>query len=240
MDILLIKLLISHLLGDFFFQFDSWVKEKEIKKLRSPKFYLHILIHGLLILILVWNSNFILEALILTFLHAIIDAIKLLFQKEKTRRMWFFTDQIVHILSIIAVWYSVTDVRFTFDFLDNTHFWVCLATILTLTFPTSILIKVLIAKWTPTTYTPSNSPDETSLQSAGKFIGIMERLLIFTFIYTNHFEAIGFLLAAKSIFRFGDLKDGKELKLTEYVLIGTLLSFGIAIVLSLSVKAIIN
>jgi hypothetical protein len=53
--------------------------------------------------------------------------------------------------------------------------------------------------------------------------------MVFTFVLTNHWEAIGFLIAAKSIFRFGDLKDAKDLKLTEYVLIGTLLSFGIAI-----------
>jgi hypothetical protein len=39
----------------------------------------------------------------------------------------------------------------------------------------------------------------------------------------------GFLLAAKSVFRFGDLKESKDRKLTEYVLIGTLLSFGIAL-----------
>ena len=63
-----------------------------------------------------------------------------------------------------------------------------------------------------------------------KYIGILERVLIFVFILTNHFEAVGFLLAAKSIFRFGDLKEAQDLKLTEYVLIGTLLSFGIAIV----------
>jgi hypothetical protein len=36
-------------------------------------------------------------------------------------------------------------------------------------------------------------------------------------------------LAAKSVFRFGDLKESKDRKLTEYILIGTLLSFGIAI-----------
>jgi hypothetical protein len=54
-------------------------------------------------------------------------------------------------------------------------------------------------------------------------------LFVFTFIITGHFEAIGFLLAAKSIFRFGDLKEAKDRRLTEYVLIGTLLSFGIAL-----------
>lgn len=92
--------------------------------------------------------------------------------------------------------------------------------------PTSITMRVIIARWIP-----DNQPDSPkSLQNAGKYIGILERVLIFVFILTNHFEAVGFLLAAKSIFRFGDLKEAHDLKLTEYVLIGTLLSFGIAIV----------
>jgi len=45
---------------------------------------------------------------------------------------------------------------------------------------------------------------------------------------------VGFLLTAKSVFRFGDLKESKDRKLTEYILIGTLLSFGIAIIVGLS------
>jgi len=49
------------------------------------------------------------------------------------------------------------------------------------------------------------------------------------FVITGNWEGIGFLLAAKSVFRFGDLKESKDRKLTEYILIGTLLSFGIAI-----------
>jgi hypothetical protein len=65
---------------------------------------------------------------------------------------------------------------------------------------------------------------------------MLERLLIYCFILTGHFEAIGFLLAAKSIFRFGDLKEAQDRKLTEYVLIGTLLSFGIAIATGLLVQ----
>jgi hypothetical protein len=36
-------------------------------------------------------------------------------------------------------------------------------------------------------------------------------------------------MAAKSIFRFGDLTKSNDRKLTEYVLIGTLTSFGTAI-----------
>ncbi len=50
---LLIKLLLAHIIGDFFLQPKNWVKEKEKKKLQSPKLYFHIAIHfALLFLIL--------------------------------------------------------------------------------------------------------------------------------------------------------------------------------------------
>ena len=69
----------------------------------------------------------------------------------------------------------------------------------------------------------------TSLAGAGKIIGMLERLFVFAFILLNAWSAIGFLITAKSVFRFGDLTEGKNRQLTEYVLIGTLLSFGLAI-----------
>ena len=66
------------------------------------------------------------------------------------------------------------------------------------------------------------------LIDAGKWVGQIERILILTFVIVNKFEAIGFLIAAKSIFRFSDInKDRKE---AEYILIGTLLSFALSIV----------
>ena len=37
--LLLLKLLVSHLLGDFVFQPIKWVKEKEKKKIRSKYLY---------------------------------------------------------------------------------------------------------------------------------------------------------------------------------------------------------
>ena len=103
-----------------------------------------------------------------------------------------------------------------------------------LTTPAAIFIRVIIAKWIPNQQSLTNI-ETTSLQDAGKFIGIIERLLIYLFVCTHHFEAVGFLLAAKSIFRFGDLKEAHDIKLTEYVLIGTLLSFGVALIVALTV-----
>ena len=81
----------------------------------------------------------------------------------------------------------------------------------------------------PQNKSKSSTIKNTSLAGAGKIIGMLERLFVFGFILLNAWSAIGFLIAAKSVFRFGDLTEGKNRQLTEYVLIGTLLSFGIAI-----------
>lgn len=45
---LLVKLLLAHLLGDFVFQPDSWAKQKSKYKLLSGKLYLHFLVHAVL------------------------------------------------------------------------------------------------------------------------------------------------------------------------------------------------
>lgn len=78
-----------------------------------------------------------------------------------------------------------------------------------------------------------NKSNNDSLSNAGKYIGMLERIFVFIFVVTGNWDGIGFLLAAKSVFRFGDLKESKDRKLTEYILIGTFLSFGIAIVVGM-------
>jgi hypothetical protein len=67
-----------------------------------------------------------------------------------------------------------------------------------------------------------------SLPGAGRVIGTLERGLIFTFILLGQPEAVGLLIAAKSILRFGAVRDDRAL--SEYVIIGTLASFGWALV----------
>lgn len=232
--IVLVKLFLAHILGDFLLQPNSWVQDKEHKKHKSPYLYLHILLHGVLALIVINNLDFIGFAIILAITHGIIDYLKLLFQKKKTKRIWFMADQSLHLLVITGIsWlYTLhsTD-PFNCELILDNSFWFLLTGILFLTKPTSILIKTIISIWTP----ESKNSNDQSLSNAGNYIGILERLFVFSFIITGHFEAIGFLLAAKSIFRFGDLKEAKDRKLTEYVLIGTLLSFGIAIATGLIV-----
>jgi len=233
--ILFIKLLLTHLLGDFIWQPNLWVADKETKKHKSIYLYFHILLHGILAAILVWEIAFIPYAILIAISHGIIDLIKLNFQQNKTKRTWFIADQIAHILVLIAIVLLYQNKTINFIWFDN-QFWILITGFLFITKPTSIFIKTIISIWSPES---QNSNQDNSLANAGNYIGILERLFVFCFILTGHFEAIGFLLAAKSIFRFGDLKEAKDRKLTEYVLIGTLISFGVAITLGLIVQTLL-
>jgi hypothetical protein len=229
MIVLLLKLILAHLIGDFFLQPQKWVKNKEEKKLKSVWLYVHVAIHIALMFLLVWDLSYTLLILSIGALHLIIDGLKLILQKEKTKRWAFLIDQILHIVVIFgfATLFFKGDYEFTLAFSPNILLLIiCLAF---LTMPTSILMKMVFSKWDISKLTEDNE----SLKDAGKYIGILERLLVFIFIVVGHWEAVGFLITAKSVFRFGDLTASKERKLTEYILIGTLISFGIAIITSL-------
>jgi hypothetical protein len=89
-------------------------------------------------------------------------------------------------------------------------------------------MKIVMSKWSM-----DEDDSNDSLENAGKYIGILERLFVFVFIALGQWQAIGLLIAAKSVFRFGDLSRAKDRKLTEYILIGTFLSFGLAIAIGL-------
>lgn len=228
--IIIVKILLAHLLGDFIFQPTNWVQHKENHKLKSKYLYAHCVIHGILAALLVFEKSFILYAIALIIIHGIIDAVKLHFQTEKTKRAWFITDQIAHFISIVIIGIVYQNIEIDLS-LFNSNYWLIIVGTVFLTKPASIIIRTLISIWEP-----ENKTNDASLQNAGNYIGILERLFVFCFILINQFSAIGFLLAAKSIFRFGDLTEAKDRKLTEYVLIGTMLSFGLAIAIGLIAK----
>jgi hypothetical protein len=228
--IVFVKLLLAHLIGDFILQPTSWVIDKETNKYRSIYLYLHTFLHFILAWVLVGKLEFVWFATCLAVSHGFIDFLKLNFQTSKTKRIWFSVDQILHFLVIVVITLIYSNNQIDLKFFGN-QFWIVFTGFILLTKPTSIIIKNIISIWTPESKT-----DDDSLQNAGNYIGILERLFVFCFILMGHFDAIGFLLAAKSIFRFGDLKEAKDRKLTEYVLIGTLLSFGIALLIGLLVK----
>ncbi len=224
--IILLKLILAHFLGDFLLQPTAWVKEKEVKKAKSKYLYAHILIHGVIVLLLLWDFNYWLLALLVMISHGVIDVIKLYAQTETNKSNWFLIDQILHIMSILGLWVLFLKPEINLNqILSSSEIWIYASALLFITVVSAIVIRELMSSWSATL---GDNNDE-SLSNAGKYIGMLERLFVFVFVITGNWEGIGFLLAAKSVFRFGDLKESKDRKLTEYILIGTLLSFGIAI-----------
>jgi hypothetical protein len=227
--IVFVKLLLAYLLSDFIIQPNHWKNNKQLRKFKRVFLYIHPLIHIFLSWIVIFKSDFIGFAIAIGFFHFGIDILKLNTKGLKNKNIGKALYQLLYIIVIFlaTILYSKTTLPTIYL---NSEFWIILTAIVLLTKPTSIGIKNMISIWSP-----ENKSNEDSLQNAGNYIGILERFFVLGFIVTNHFEAIGFLLAAKSIFRFGDLKEAKDRKLTEYVLIGTLLSFGIAMIVGLLV-----
>ena len=133
---------------------------------------------------------------------------------------------------ILLLWLAFFSDGFDWSLLraaDSAAVWVTAMAYLLMLRPSSIFLSLFLDKWTPTSATSQ------SLPNAGKLIGYIERVLILTFVLAGSVEGVGFLLAAKSVFRFGELNKAKEIRTTEYVLIGTLASFSIAILTGLAV-----
>ncbi|EOZ98645.1 hypothetical protein A33Q_1299 [Indibacter alkaliphilus LW1] len=82
----------AHLIGDFILQPYSWVKAKETSRLKAYQFYLHVIIHAGLILLVFWDLSFWLLALTIGGIHALIDVLKLYGQKEVNKPQWFVAD----------------------------------------------------------------------------------------------------------------------------------------------------
>ncbi len=77
----------------------------------------------------------------------------------------------------------------------------------------------------------------SGLKGAGTVIGIIERVMVLTFVLVNQYTAITIIFAAKSIARFNELK---EREMAEYYLIGTLLSITFALLVGIVVRAILG
>jgi hypothetical protein len=74
------------------------------------------------------------------------------------------------------------------------------------------------------------------LPNAGKYIGWVERILILTFILSGYEAAVGFLLAAKAVVRYPEIKEDTRGHFAEYFLVGTLMSVGLALIAGIAVN----
>lgn len=233
--ILVLRLILAHLIADFLLQPNSWVKDKNEKGIRSFKLLLHILVVTgvstiLTIDFFVWQipvSIFV--------LHYLIDLLKIYFRTPKANDLlWFIADQFLHIISIIGVAMLIGGAANQWieglgELLSSKEVLVFALAYCFIIWPSMIIINLATQGW----QTQINDEMGPSLQNAGKWIGILERILVLTFVLAAQFQAIGFLIAAKSILRISVKTENSARILSEYVLIGTFISFTIAILVGL-------
>jgi len=209
--------LIAHLLSDFILQPDAKSNEKNISGFRSNYLKWHILFTFLCSWILSFQLSFIFAAALISILHWVIDGLKRRIDKISVLGDYtFFIDQTLHLTSIIVItlFFSlIFEIRPDLPVEISFRFLMIIGGYLVCAKPSNAII---IEK---------NNPDAQNLPNAGRLIGIIERWLVFTFILLSQYELIGFLIAAKSILRF---RDDDTIK-SEYVVVGTMLSFGLAI-----------
>ncbi|MDD3742729.1 MAG: DUF3307 domain-containing protein [Lentimicrobiaceae bacterium] len=223
--LLFIRLMIAHLLGDFVLQRTTWINDRRVRKWRSTGLYLNAGI----IAVLSWalsGYHYIWTIPLFIFItHLLIDLLK---SSVRDSLGMFFADQAMHLAVTIAAVYL-----YTFNMTSgysccalvfaSPDLWILAIAYLVVLWPMGIVISKLTLPWQQ----ESNQPD--GLKDAGRYIGMLERLLILTFIFVNQFSAIGFLIAAKSILRFGDIRESNNRKGAEYILLGTMISFSAAI-----------
>ncbi|KYQ96476.1 hypothetical protein AWY96_24360 [Serratia plymuthica] len=244
---LLTWLLIVHLLADFPLQPLSWVEDKIRRRARSRFLLLHALLHGILAACAVASFGLLhggltaaaalATLLVIAISHYFIDLLKVTLLAHLSRAGGFLLDQCLHLTVIVLLWlYLVPEPRNLIATLGAAATGGQFGLVIYM--PMGVLIGQLLAHWTPQ-MPPSAKADSDSLLRAGKQIGYLERTLILTFVLIGQIPAIGFLLAAKSIFRFGDLRQSDDKMRTEYVLLGTLFSFTLTILLGLLVKKLL-
>ncbi|MBO7626226.1 MAG: DUF3307 domain-containing protein [Paludibacteraceae bacterium] len=251
---LFLRFFAVHLVCDFMLQTDKFC---ENKRFSSWQLYIHAFIVGLFSWIVLYSPGILLESVLCASLigasHLLFDGVKSMLAKRFKEKITdndkladaqfnaFCVDQVLHIIVLIIAasifllyckddwktcdleFYSVDKLILLF-----VGSYLCCK-------PSNITIKLFLEKYkigSSLAKSDTDSSEESErkfrIQNAGHIIGSLERLLCFVSILVGHIDIIGFLIAAKSILRF---KDNNAETQTEYVLVGTLMSFGMAIVI---------
>lgn len=258
----LIKLLLAHVITDFFLQTEKSVKAKRGS---IPALIKHGLVTATVAAALfsIGNNNnsvlgdgsFWAVFFVILITHTVIDYRKVALEEQYTEnhhKTWLFiTDQLAHILVIIIIWLGYTGLADEFDniaarWMNDGYLLVKITGYLLVTQPAAIFIREVMRNFkingediTPVSYENGFVRKETAvnnedLMKAGYYIGILERIILLTLVLHQQYTAIGFLVAAKSILRISEKERNAKGKI-EYIIIGTLLSFSIAMITGLAI-----
>lgn len=230
---LIIRLLLAHIVSDFMLQSNAMCEGKKALHTREGWKWQcgHAAIHAVVTYLFVaewacWALPFVIFGT-----HLLTDVAKAGFDRARFDKfcppIWrFVIDQWVHLLVLAGVYTWLLGGEWPSMSFEAPQVGILLLAGLLVLKPTSVFVGIFFRGF-------GEPKDNKSLEKGGTYIGYLERILIVSFILGGWPEGIGYLIAAKSVFRFGDLKNNKDLKHTEYILLGTFLSFTIAVLAGL-------
>lgn len=219
-----VALLLAHVVADFLGQPDAMIRRKS-----EPAM---LLAHIAIVFALAWVSlggNWQL-ALALASAHLVIDGIKVWGLPAHWRDSLpaFLGDQAAHLATLVAAAILVPNALATgvwADHIDQIRTPAILASgAIVSIWGGGYAVGLLMKPYTDQFASDGSDPGSEGLENAGRIIGKLERGLIFLFLCVGEATATGFLIAAKSVLRFDTASKGQ--KAGEYVIIGTLASFG--------------
>ena len=218
-------LLLGHILGDFYFQSNKMAENKNegIRWLFAHGIVYTLCMAVVLFAGIVRSDNLLLILVLTSLMHFIIDYFKRFLDFKRI----FSIDQLAHILSLIVIWNIWGDglilkdwTFFQISYLQNTVLLIILGILIILK-----PIGILVAQGDIWDFTQNKTPPNDAQQNAGRMIGYLERIIIFFLILNGEYSAIAFVMAAKTVARFPEIKEGSEGRSqAEYYLIGTLIS----------------
>lgn len=222
MDKTLLALVAAHILADFPFQPNGMVARKR----EPPILLLHLFVVVALAIAALGNAPVSLLA-ILAGTHLAMDAVKIHILKDKLST--FALDQAVHLTVVFGL-----AIAFPSSWADGV--WARLPTdgqkiyLVALTLLSGVIVNLqvgaIVIRKAVAPFVAQTRTAIRGLDKGGLYIGWLERALVMLLVLINQPAGVGFLITAKSILRFGDVKDSKSRKATEYIIIGTFMSFG--------------
>lgn len=238
-------MLLGHIIGDFYVQSDKLAKEKERSKKACAK---HCLIYALCMAVFVAllatsGASICSVAGVLAVLgasHALVDFLlrPLLNRATDNELLVFFVDQLIHLVFIVICALCITPNIETL-FCNESLVMALLLIALICGKPISIVVKLALRKTRRGNASCENQYDGIEAHEsdgAGTAIGILERFIVALLTYLGQYEAIAFVIAAKSIARFKRLEDQE---FAETYIIGTLSSVLLAMLTVIGIKALL-